>query len=75
MNMEIALILAHVCLICAGAFKLYEKTINVSITRAKYLKHRKVYTLKNSVGNNLKRVLRVHGISYKIVLNIIYKNT
>ena len=26
MNMEIALICAHVCLICAGIFKLHEKT-------------------------------------------------
>ena len=56
MNMEIALIMAHVCLICAGAFKLYEKTVDVSITRSKCLKHKKVYILKNSVGNNLKGV-------------------
>ncbi len=35
MNMEIALILAHVCLIVAGTFKLYEKTADVSIARIK----------------------------------------
>ena len=35
MNMEIALILAHVCLIVGGALKMYEKSADVSIGRIK----------------------------------------
>ena len=38
MNMEIAIILAHVCLLCAGIFKLHEKTEFVSIIQD-YLSH------------------------------------